>query len=69
MSAPAVTLSPDITMTETQNPVHDTAVVHSGTAHSAAHPALPENLQRFLLTEKVVVVTGFVFSSLVCFIH
>lgn len=53
-------------MTETHTPVasvHD-VVVSSGTAHSVAHPALPENLQRFLLTGKVVVVTGFVFSSL-----
>lgn len=54
-------------MTETQNPatsVHDAAVATGVTAHSAAHSALPENLQRFLLTGKVVVVTGFVFSSL-----
>lgn len=53
-------------MTETQTPVasiHDVAVP-SGTAHSVAHSALPENLQRFLLTGKVVVVTGFVFSYL-----
>lgn len=53
-------------MTETQNPatsVHDVAAVHGSTAHSAAHSALPENLQRFLLTGKVVVVTGFVVLS------
>lgn len=53
-------------MTETQTLVASAQdlAVPSGTAHSVAHPALPENLQRFLLTGKVVVVTGFVYSYL-----
>lgn len=54
-------------MTETQTPVASVrdVAVPSGTAHSVAHSALPENLQRFLLTGKVVVVTGFVFPHLI----
>lgn len=51
-------------MTGTYPPVASVpavAVASSETAHSAAHSALPANLQRFLLTGKVVVVTGFVF--------
>lgn len=58
-------------MTETQAPlapVPDVAATSSSTTHSAAHSALPENLQRFLLTGKVVVVTGFVFITLILFL-
>lgn len=58
MAAPA-TLSPDITMAE-MNP--DAAIAAPAQTHGAGYSALPENLQRFLLTGKVVVVTGFVFT-------
>lgn len=58
MAAPA-TLSPDITMAE-MNP--DTAIAAPVQTHGAGYSALPDNLQRFLLTGKVVVVTGFVFT-------
>lgn len=54
MAAPA-TLSPDITMAE-MNP--DAAIAAPAQTHGAGYSALPENLQRFLLTGKVVVVTG-----------